>query len=250
MTFDDLVTQTKTQSTSDEPLDLLASASHRQQELADLGDLLLDHFVQEARAAGCSWSQIGTALGVSKQAAQQRHSALRSFMNRFVSGVASVSGGMFTRFTPQARRAVVLAQEEARLLHHGHLGTEHLLLGLLAEGEGLGAQALHSAGITLEATRARIEEIVGAGEKTPRTHIPFTPRAKEVLGLALRQALELGHNYIGTEHLLLGLLRDGEGDEGDERSIVGQVLAAADAQPDQLRDTVLGLLKQAEKAEK
>ncbi len=237
MTLDELITQTRGLACSAEPLEVLASAARRQQELADLGDKLLDHFVQEARTAGCSWSQIGTALGVSKQAAQQRHSALRSLIGKFKGGVESAVAGMFTRFTAPARRVVVLAQEEARRLHHNYIGTEHLLLGLLAEGEGVGGQALLGAGITLEAARAGVEEIIGCGQTAPSGHVPFTPRSKKVLELSLRESHHLGHNYIGTEHLLLGLLREGEG--------VGvHVIVAQGVQLDQLRDSVLTLLKQ------
>lgn len=239
MTLDELIAQTRAETHSLEPLELLAGAARGQQQLADLGEKLLDYFVQEARAAGCSWSQIGTALGVSKQAAQQRHSALRSLSGKFVGGVKAPSGAMFKRFTARARRTIVLAQEEARLLDHDQLGTEHLLLGLLAEGEGIGAQALAGTRITLDAARASVEEITGRGQKMPNGHVRFSPGAKEVLKLALREALELGHNYLGTEHLLLGLLKEGEG--------VGmQVLLAANGQPDQLRVTVLTLLKRTE----
>src|ERR671917_2046432 len=113
MTLEELVTQTRGQAGSSEPLEVLASAARRQQELVALGEKLLDHFVQEARAAGCSWSQIGTALGVTKQAAQQRHSVVRSLLGKFKGGVASAVEGMFTRFTPPARQVVVLAQDEA-----------------------------------------------------------------------------------------------------------------------------------------
>jgi Clp amino terminal domain, pathogenicity island component len=232
MTLDELIAQTRAETHSLEPLELLAGAARGQQQLADLGEKLLDYFVQEARAAGCSWSQIGTALGVSKQAAQQRHSALRSLSAKLVGGVKALSGATFKRFTARARRTIVLAQEEARLLGHDQLGTEHLLLGLLAEGEGIGAQALAGTGITLDAARASVEEITGRGQKTASGRIPFTPRAKKVLELALREALERGHNYIGTEHLLLGLLKEGEG--------VGmQILLAANVHPDQLRATLL-----------
>jgi ATP-dependent Clp protease ATP-binding subunit ClpA len=118
---------------------------------------------------------------------------------------------MFERFTDRARRVVVLAQEESRKLQHDYIGTEHLLLGLLAVGSGPGCEALVSEGIQLEPARAKVEEIVGQGDSTPSGHIPFTPRAKKVLELALREALSLGHNYIGTEHVLLGLIREGEG---------------------------------------
>ena len=236
MTLDELITQTREQANNPEPIELLASAARRQQELADLGESLLDHFVQEARAAGCSWSQIGTTLGVTKQAAQQRHSALRSLIGKFKGGVESTfPRGMFTRFTPAARRVGVLAQEQARRLRHNHIGTEHLLLGLLAEAEGVGAQALQGAGITLDAARAGVEQLTGCGEQPPSGHVPFTPRSKKVLELALRESHRLGHNYIGTEHILLGLLREGQG-------VGAQAIAATGAQPAQLRASVLALL--------
>jgi len=118
---------------------------------------------------------------------------------------------MFERFTDRARRVVVLAQEEARLLNHNYIGTEHILLGLIHEHEGVAAKALESLGISLEAVRGEVEQIIGHGESAPTPHIPFTPRAKKVLELSLREALQLGHNYIGTEHILLGLIREGEG---------------------------------------
>ena len=105
----------------------------------------------------------------------------------------------------------MLAQEEARLLNHSYIGTEHILLGLIHEGEGVAAKALESLNISLEAVREQVEEIIGQGGSSPSGHIPFTPRAKKVLELSLREALQLGHNYIGTEHILLGLIREGEG---------------------------------------
>src|SRR3984957_10040789 len=117
---------------------------------------------------------------------------------------------MFERFTDRARRVVVLAQEEARMLNHNYIGTEHILLGLIHEGEGVAAKALESLGISLEAVRQQVEEIIGQGQQAPSGHIPFTPRAKKVLELSLREALQLGHNYIGTEHILLGLIREGD----------------------------------------
>ena len=119
---------------------------------------------------------------------------------------------MFERFTDRARRVVVLAQEEARLLNHSYIGTEHLLLGLIAEGEGVGAVALRQLGVELHATRDAINEMIGASTGTsPAGHIPFTPRSKRVLELALREGVQLGHNYIGTEHILLGLIAEGDG---------------------------------------
>ncbi|HEY2331553.1 MAG TPA: Clp protease N-terminal domain-containing protein, partial [Acidimicrobiales bacterium] len=142
---------------------------------------------------------------------------------------------MFERFTDRARRVVVLAQEEARLLNHNYIGTEHILLGLIHEGEGVAAKALESLGISLEAVRGQVEEIIGHGGSSPSGHIPFTPRAKKVLELSLREALQLGHNYIGTEHILLGLIREGEG-------VAAQVLAKLGADLSRVRQQVIQLL--------
>jgi ATP-dependent Clp protease ATP-binding subunit ClpC len=142
---------------------------------------------------------------------------------------------MFERFTDRARRVVVLAQEEARLLSHSYIGTEHILLGLIHEGEGVAAKALESLGISLEAVRNQVEEIIGQGGSSPSGHIPFTPRAKKVLELSLREALQLGHNYIGTEHILLGLIREGEG-------VAAQVLVKLGADLSRVRQQVIQLL--------
>ncbi|MEY9859034.1 ATP-dependent Clp protease ATP-binding subunit ClpC [Catenulispora sp. GAS73] len=142
---------------------------------------------------------------------------------------------MFERFTDRARRVVVLAQEEARMLNHNYIGTEHILLGLIHEGEGVAAKALESLGISLEAVRQQVEEIIGQGQQAPSGHIPFTPRAKKVLELSLREALQLGHNYIGTEHILLGLIREGEG-------VAAQVLVKLGADLNRVRQQVIQLL--------
>ncbi|MFZ9697194.1 MAG: Clp protease N-terminal domain-containing protein, partial [Ilumatobacteraceae bacterium] len=142
---------------------------------------------------------------------------------------------MFERFTDRARRVVVLAQEEARLLNHSYIGTEHILLGLIHEGEGVAAKALESLSISLEAVRAQVEDIIGQGGSSPSGHIPFTPRAKKVLELSLREALQLGHNYIGTEHILLGLIREGEG-------VAAQVLVKLGADLGRVRQQVIQLL--------
>src|ERR1700709_723934 len=142
---------------------------------------------------------------------------------------------MFERFTDRARRVVVLAQEEARMLNHNYIGTEHILLGLIHEGEGVAAKALESLGIALEGVRQQVEEIIGQGQQAPSGHIPFTPRAKKVLELSLREALQLGHNYIGTEHILLGLIREGEG-------VAAQVLARLGADLSRVRQQVIQLL--------
>jgi ATP-dependent Clp protease ATP-binding subunit ClpC len=142
---------------------------------------------------------------------------------------------VFERFTDRARRVVVLAQEEARMLNHSSIGTEHLLLGLIREGEGVAAKALESLGISLDGVRQQIEEIIGQGQLAPSGHIPFTPRAKKVLELSLREALQLGHDYIGTEHILLGLIREGDGR-------AAQTLLALGAERSRVRQQVIELL--------
>ena len=142
---------------------------------------------------------------------------------------------MFERFTDRARRVVVLAQEEARLLNHNYIGTEHILLGLIHEGEGVAARGLQSLGIRLDSVRSQVVDTIGQGHQSPSGHIPFTPRAKKVLELSLREALQLGHNYIGTEHILLGLIREGDG-------VAAQVLEKLGADLPKVRHTVIQLL--------
>jgi ATP-dependent Clp protease ATP-binding subunit ClpC len=143
---------------------------------------------------------------------------------------------VFERFTDRARRVVVLAQEEARMLNHSYIGTEHILLGLIHEGEGVAARALEGLGISLEDLRTEIEETVGHGQTMPYAHIPFTPRAKKALELSLRESLQLGHNYIGTEHILLGLVALGEG-------VAAQVLISRGLSLDRVREQVMALLE-------
>ena len=142
---------------------------------------------------------------------------------------------MFERFTERARQVVVLAQEEARILKHNYIGTEHILLGLLREEEGLAARVLESLDITVERVRAQVVRIVGSGEEVTSGQIPFTPRAKKVLELALREALSLGHNYIGTEHILLGLVRENEG-------VAARILLDFDADSEKIRNEVIRML--------
>jgi len=143
---------------------------------------------------------------------------------------------MFQRFTDRARRVVVLAQEEARNLNHDWIGTEHILLGLIREGEGVAAKTLESLEIGLDAVRQQVEQMIGQGQQAPPGHIPFTPRAKKVLELSLREAQQLGHNYIGTEHLLLGLIREGDG-------VAARVLVMLGADLDRVRRQVVQLLQ-------
>ena len=150
-------------------------------------------------------------------------------------GMRRAAWSMFERFTDRGRRVMVLAQEEARMLDHNYLGTEHLLLGLLRESGGVAAKALQSLGIGLEAVRHQVVEIIGEGHQAPSGHIPFTPRVKKVLELSLREAQLLGHDYVSTGHLLLGLLREGDG-------VAVQVLVRLDANLNLVRQQVIGLL--------
>ena len=146
---------------------------------------------------------------------------------------------MFERFTDRARRVVVMAQEEARLLNHDYIGTEHILLGLIHEGKGVAARALASLGMRLDSVRSQVVETIGQGHRSPSGHIPFTRRAKKVLELSMREALRLGHNYIGTEHILLGLIREGDG-------VAAQVLEKLGADLPQIRNSVIRLLSEGE----
>ncbi|HJY97454.1 MAG TPA: Clp protease N-terminal domain-containing protein, partial [Streptosporangiaceae bacterium] len=142
---------------------------------------------------------------------------------------------MFERFTDRARRVVALAQDEARRLNHDYIGTEHILLGLIHEGGGVAAGALESLGISLHVVRQEVEQIIGRGRQAPSGPIPFTPRAKKVLELSLREALQIGHNYIGTEHILLGLIREGDG-------VAAQVLVKLGADLNRVRPRVIELI--------
>jgi hypothetical protein len=147
---------------------------------------------------------------------------------------------MFERFTDRARRVIVLAQEEARMLDHSYIGTEHLLLGLVHEEDGAAAHALVSLGVSLDSVRERVESIVGRGQQAPSGHIPFTPRAKKVLELSLRESIQLGHQYIGTEHILLGLVREGQ---SDSEGAAIQALTELELTPDKVRQAVVGRIQ-------
>ncbi len=210
-----------------EPLGRVAVAVKYGDVLKSLGDDLVGHFVAEARAAGCSWAQIGGNLGVTKQAAQQRHRLGRLFGPRRGRGEAR----WFLRFTEEARQVVVAAQEEARSLKHNYLGTEHLLLALLRDRRGKAARILQHLGLSLQGTRREVKRIIGTGSEIPRGRIPFTPRAKKALDLSLRAASSTGDSHIGGYHLLLGLLEEREGvaahilkDHGVTREKVEQAL--------------------------
>lgn len=184
------------------PLERVASAVSMAAELTVRADELVDHFVAEARTHGCSWAQIGEQLGVTRQAAQQRFVAPKSAHRR---------SSMFERFDDQSRAALSEAQEAARCLAHNYVGTEHLLLALLSCPGGDAARVLKGLGLTEEAVRARVEEIIGRGTTVPAGAIPFTPRAKLVLQLAVNEAKAIGDGNAGSGHILLALLREGQG---------------------------------------
>jgi len=230
-----LIKDVEKKASTDDPLERLAEAMRRHDELTDAADELLDHFIQAARDAGCSWAQIGSVLGVSKQAAQQRHSSGQGLLGWLRKRAGQ--RGLFTRFTDRARAATIEAQNAARDLDHNYVGTEHLLLALAGDPDSIAGKALAGWEISRDQIRDDILERVGRGEASSPGHIPFTPRAKKVLELALREALSLGHNYIGTEHMLLGVVREKDG-------VGAQILADRGVTADRARATITDLLAQ------
>ncbi|MEW9534364.1 Clp protease N-terminal domain-containing protein [Microbispora sp. NPDC049125] len=193
----------------------ISEAQLRNKTLSDLGDQLVSHYVGKAKQAGASWSEIGDAIGVSKQAAQQRHAPTP-----------------FERFTDLNRHSIVLAQEAARTHKHDFIGTEHILLGLLGEPRGLAYEVLMAKTESEQRIRDAIGEVLPpAGEKAPRGHIAFRPESMEAIEHALRASAELGHDWVGTEHSLLGLMRT-------EESPAAQILRNLGFTPDELHETV------------
>lgn len=223
--------------TTDTDLERVREAVTVAEALGTRGDALVAQFVQAARSAGCSWSQIGAELGVSKQAAQQAFVAparRRRFPRRPHGAPAPVRP--FERFGGAARAVVVLARQEARDLGHPRVGTEHLLLAILAHGEGVGAVALDRLGVEADAVRRRIEEIAGRGQAVaPRP--PLSPRAKEVFAEAVREAHELHQARVGTAHLLLGIVVEGKG-------LAARILVDLGADLPRVREMVLQLLEE------
>lgn len=213
----DLIDATAFNARSDDPLMRLIAAARMRDDLHVLAEGVLDHFVEEARRAGCSWSDVGGALGVTKQAAQQRHAATDSIARRLLSRVSArghphadgaLSGGLYGRFTSRAREIVVVAEQEASALGHDYIGTEHVLLGLLRKEDGVAAKALRSLKVSLDDVRRDVVQIVGSNDTCGPGRVAFTPRAKKALDLSVQESAKLNHNYVGTEHLLLGLARD------------------------------------------
>jgi hypothetical protein len=199
--LDDLISFVKGRNPNGGPLDHLAGAVLAAERLGELADHLVGHFVDQARKSGASWTEIGQSIGVTKQAAQKR------FVPKSASG-DPLDAGMFGRFTGRARVVVVGAQSEARKAEHDYIGTEHVVLGLLHEPESLAVRAIGALGVSPDDVATAVLAALGPAKENVPEHIPFTPGAKKVLELTIRDALRLGHNYIGTEHILLGLLSD------------------------------------------
>lgn len=232
-TLTDLIATVQRDAPSDDPLDLLATASRTVTELSTVGDAVLDHYVAGARRAGRSWSDISGVLGVSKQAAHKRYSPAAQTPPGVDAG-AGVWG--FGRYTPRAQRTLAASVEAARALGHPYVGTEHLLLGQFTEPEAIAARVLEGRGVTEQAVREWLQRHIPAADPIAGDMNPaFTPRASEALGAAVREALDLGHNYIGTEHLLLALFADADGMAARALADLGLDAAAA-------RDDALGLL--------
>jgi hypothetical protein len=201
--LDDLIDYVRAQAPDGDALTHLSAAAATGEQLGELSDHLIGHFVDQARRAGASWTEIGRSMGVTKQAAQQR------FVPRADIGPAHLAdAGRFGRFTERARRAVVRSEGEARQAGHDHVGVEHVALGVFGEREGLAALAIVAQGVSVDEARAAVATLLGPGGGELPTHIPFSPAAKRLLELTLREALRMGHNYVGTEHLLLAILSD------------------------------------------
>jgi hypothetical protein len=219
-TLQELIETVERDSPSAELLDLLATASSTVAQLEEVGDSVLGHFVDRCRRHGHSWTEISGALGVTKQAAHKRF---------------SLSAPTLERFTERARRAVDAAAVVARELGHNFVGSEHLLLGLFAQPDGLAARALTEAGIDRGAVEAKVLEMVPRGDEPLLDNPLYTPRASMALQGALGEALRLGHNYIGTEHILLGLLRDHD-------SVAARTLRELDVNADSIRTRLVEMV--------
>jgi hypothetical protein len=216
-TLQELIETVRADANSDDALEQLATASQTAAEVEDITDAMLSHFVDQCRRSGRSWTEISRALGVTKQAAHKRFSL-----------------AALDRFTLRAKAAVEAAGEAAKALGHNYLATEHLLLGLFADPEALAAKALKDAGITRVQVEEKILAITPRGAGTPAS-TPFTPRASTALGRAVNEALTFGHNYVGTEHMLLALFTD-------EDSMAAKILADLDVERDNVRADIVKML--------
>ena len=200
--LDDLIELVNSQHPDDDALQHLADAVLISTHLGELADHLIGHFVDQARRTGASWTEIGQSMGVSKQAVQKR------FVPKPAGEGERPPASLLERFTGRARRVADQAQQEARRAGNDQVGTEHIVLGLLREPQALAARAIKAQGVTLDQVQEAATNALGPTQASVPEHVPFGPAAKKVLQLAVREALRLGHNYIGTEHILLGLLRD------------------------------------------
>ncbi len=219
--LDELISYVR--STEGTALDQVSAAVGVSEHLGELADHLIGHFVDQARKTGASWTEIGRSMGVTKQAAQKRFVPKAADWEELLSGAFPPDPVKFSRFTDRARRAVIAARQEAIRRHHDRVLPEHLVLGMLHEQEGVAARAIVALGGSLEAARAALDAALPAAmpdEATPG-HIPFDSRAMKALGLTLREALALGHNYIGTEHILLGVLEEEESAGGGALASLG-----------------------------
>jgi len=206
----DLITHVTGERPDGSALEHVSDAVLVSEHLGELADDLVAHFVDRARRASASWAEIGQSMGVSKQAAQKRFVPKKSEASELLDGL--LGDEVFAQFTDRARRVLVRAQEEARRARHNYIDAEHLVLGLLDDPGGLAATTIQTLGVSPEKARETVSAALGPEDPGAMAgRIPFTPRAKKVLQLSLREALRLGHNYIGTEHLLLGVIREGKG---------------------------------------
>lgn len=228
MELDDLKREADALAASDDPITRLEAAVTVSRRVNALGDQLIDHYVDSARTAGCSWAQVGDALGVSRQAAQQRQ---KSWLGRLTG--AARGGGMFRRFTANARSTVTDAQRIAHRLHHGHIGPEHVLLSVVGQGDSVAVATLAELGVSRQMVEAALEPRMAPGTASGRGHIAFTPDAKKVLETALREAMGLGHSHIGTEHVLLALTTIDP---------AGETLSRLGVTRDRAREAVLAVL--------
>jgi hypothetical protein len=219
-TLQELIDVVRADAPGEDPLLQLSWASKTVSELEETGDALLGHFVDQCRRSGRSWSEISGALGVSKQAAHKRF---------------TFDAPIFERFTDRARAALGQSEVEAHRLGHGFVGTEHLLLALFESLNGVAAQVLGEVGITKSATETQVLALIKVGTESKEGKLPFTPRAKATLRSAVAEALQLGHNYVGTEHLLLGVLKD-------ESSVAAVVLARLGVRYDMIRARITAVL--------
>ncbi|MGD0554562.1 MAG: Clp protease N-terminal domain-containing protein [Streptosporangiaceae bacterium] len=203
--LDELISYVKSQ--EDTPLDQVSAAVQLADHLGEVSDHLIGHFVDQARKSGASWTEIGQSIGVTKQAAQKR------FVTKDLIGWQDVRSKPFERFTDRAKHVLRAAQEEARDHLHDYVGTEHLALGLLHEPDGIAAKAIEAIGVPISTARETLDAALMPARVTERItgDSSFTAKSRRVLELAVREALHRGHNYIGTEHLLLGILAEGDG---------------------------------------